>query len=153
MGCALELVLEHYPAFRSNGGLLLKAAYSRRGTQTALMSIIFTLQPRQQKYRRSESICSATEGFHARAESDPAFISAHKVTPQCHPTQEKHRHALDIQGQTLTPCPRTCYSREGLKRHATAGVRVLNSHTSHGLCLSCNVRCKWVTVTNALDKA
>lgn len=76
MGCALELVLEHYPALRSNGGLLLKAAYSRRGTQTALMSIIFTLQPGQQKQRRSESICSATEGFHARTESDPAFISA-----------------------------------------------------------------------------
>lgn len=80
-------------------------------------------------------------------------FSTVKVTPQCHPIQEKHRHALDIQGQTLAPCPRTCYSREGLKRYATAGVRVPNSHTSHGLCLSCNVRCKWVTVTNALDKA
>lgn len=58
---------------------------SRRGTQTALMSTIFTLWPGQQEQSSRESICSASEGFQPAAESGPCLhfstISCHGASP------------------------------------------------------------------------
>lgn len=87
MGCALELVLQHYLAFRSSWGLVLKAAYSWSGPQNAMMSIIFTLYLDQQRHR-GESICLASRGFPCQSwEWSLRHFSTVNVTSWCLPSR------------------------------------------------------------------